>query len=179
MRLAEELFLNPRSGASHEAALTLFFVGWTFLLAGQVHRAEQAWSELRALAERTGQVRAQLVLSRADAELAVMRGQYQEVKRITERMRNRGEEAGIAGFARVFASAAEIRTGISLGIASQDLEHLISGAGEYYRDAWRCLGQAHLGLKQEAAAYWRTSWSCVMEWAGLKMKGALSPMPCI
>jgi tetratricopeptide (TPR) repeat protein len=152
IRLVEELLTNIIAMPSIPAASLLFFIGNNFLTVGQRQRAEEAWGELRAIAERTGPLRIQLLSSSADAHMAVMDGRFQDALAIVEKIRTRGKEAGITVSANVFSNAAEFRTRIYLGISLEALERMIVDEdSEWNRPVLRCLGSAHLGLKKEAS----------------------------
>lgn len=150
IRIAEELWASLRVGMKISAAATAVqWIGDAFLASGQRQRAEEVWSELRAFAERTGNVRLGHLSAGMDSVLALMDGRLEDVMDMAESIRTRGEEAGMAVSALLYSSLAGYRARFYLGLSLEDIERGLSGSG-VQGEPLLCLVQAHLGMKEEA-----------------------------
>jgi tetratricopeptide (TPR) repeat protein len=155
LHLAEELVEQSRTGA------TVLLLSWglwaiahTFLQFGQRRRAEDIMSEMRTLAERSGQPNLLILSMWSDAIMAIWDGRLEEAVAIRRRMLARGEELGIVEFATLWATWT-IPARAHLGDASLALEAVLQGARNLPRNLAGemtilfCL--AHLGRYAEVA----------------------------
>jgi serine/threonine protein kinase len=153
LRLAEELAEQPRHGVS---LLTLGWALWMmveiFLEYGQRRRAEDMLSELRTLAERSGQAYLLVGSMAQDARFATWDGRLEEAIAIRRHMRAHAEEMGILEYAATWASFM-LPARVHLGAADRALEANLRGSRNLTRNAGTdamivyCL--AHLGRYDE------------------------------
>jgi len=153
LRLAEELAEQPRHGVS---LLTLGWALWmmveTFLEYGQRRRAEDMLSEMRALAERSGQAYLLVGSMAQDARFAIWDGRLEEAIAMRRRMMARAEEMGILEYAATWASFM-LPARVHLGTADRALEANLRGSRNLPQNAGAagiivyCL--AHLGRYDE------------------------------
>jgi tetratricopeptide (TPR) repeat protein len=153
LRLAEELAEQPRHGVS---VLTLGWALWmmveTFLEYGQRRRAEDMLSEMRALAERSGQAYLLVGSMAQDARFAIWDGRLEEAIAIRRRMMAHAEEMGILEYAATWASFM-LPARVHLGAADRALEANLRGSRNLTQNAGAagmivyCL--AHLGRYDE------------------------------
>jgi tetratricopeptide (TPR) repeat protein len=155
LRLAEELVGQSRHGVNLlTLAWTLWFVVQTFLEFGQRQRAEEIMTEMKTLAERSGQPNL-LVLSMVnDAIMAIWDGRLEEAVAARRRILARAEELGTLEFAVVWTSWI-LRARVHLGNAGRALEANLQGSIDQLQNAATglmigfCL--AHLGRYAEVA----------------------------
>jgi tetratricopeptide (TPR) repeat protein len=86
-----------------------------FIVNGQRHRVEQVITEHREMTEHTGQHHDQMALMCFDIGLAVLDGRLEEALEIADRMSERGEQLGIAGYSQQLKVYVLIRPLIYLG----------------------------------------------------------------
>jgi len=104
LRLAEELAQQSRQGVNLVIlSVTLWTMVKTFLQFGQRRRAEDIMSEMKALAERTGQPHLIILSMLNDATLAIWDGRLEEAVAIHHHILARAEELGILEFAEIWA----------------------------------------------------------------------------
>jgi tetratricopeptide (TPR) repeat protein len=120
-----------------------------FLSSGQRQRAEEVFDELRALAQRSGNVVTLLASAALDSVLAVMDGRLEDIMDMSERIRTRGEEAGLAGLANMYSNYAAERARVYLGVSLEAREREIRRDPALMPEL--CLILAHLGRKEEAS----------------------------
>ena len=149
MRLAEELWKSPRLGVkAMNLGGALMNIGGVSLNSGQRKRAEEAWTELRNLAERTGYITQVFLSMGMDAILAVMDGRLDDAMDIVKRLLSLGKETGLAGVAFVYASHPNVRSRLHLSASLEELERdTPRGIPLYVPEL--CLVQSHLGRKKE------------------------------
>jgi DNA-binding CsgD family transcriptional regulator len=137
--LAEEFATRPRTGVSTRTlAMTLTWVGDSFLNRGRRRAAEAAWHDLTKLAEHSGQPIIQLNVLRTAAALATLDGRLEEALALGRRMLVLGDESGLPEYARIVASLTSQRALLYLGRADEALR--LS-----YSEQMRTLPLAHLG----------------------------------
>jgi tetratricopeptide (TPR) repeat protein/ribosomal protein L40E len=133
-----------------------FVIGNIFLDTGQRQRAEAAWNEVKAQAQRTGNVRLGLISATMDGILAIMDGRLEEAVGIAENIMVRGEEAGMVGIARVFSAVTGFRARLHLGVSLENQEIELRGFIEETKTKHHpslpqlCLVLAYLGRKDES-----------------------------
>jgi tetratricopeptide (TPR) repeat protein len=155
LRLAEELAEQPRHGVS---LLTLGWALWavveTFLQFGQRQRAEDMMSEVRTLAERSGQAYLLVGSMSQDQRMAVWDGRLEEAIAIRRRTMARAEEMGILQYAATWASLM-LPARVHLGAADRALEANLRGSRNLPQnvttDAMIVYCLAHLGRYDEVA----------------------------
>jgi eukaryotic-like serine/threonine-protein kinase len=149
IQLAEELWKSPRLGVkAMNLGSALMNIGGVSLNSGQRKRAEEAWTELRNLAERTGYITQVFLSMGMDAILAVMDGRLDDATDIVKRLLSLGKETGFAGVAFVYASHPNVRSRLHLGASLEELERdTPRGIPLYVPEL--CLVQSHLGRKKE------------------------------
>jgi tetratricopeptide (TPR) repeat protein len=149
IRLAEETWKSPRLGVSPlYLGHALMYIGGVYLSSGQRKRAEEVWTELHNLAERTGNYSQVFVSMGMDAILAVMDGRLDDVMDIVKRLRSLGKETGMAGIAHIYVSHPYVRSMLNLGTSLEELERdTPRGIPLYVPEL--CLVQSHLGRKEE------------------------------
>jgi tetratricopeptide (TPR) repeat protein len=149
-RLAEKLWVSsfiPRGIFGWGA---LYTIGGTFLSSGRRQQAEEAFDSLRVLAERSSNLRIWLQSKGMDAVLAVMDGRFEKALELVENLRARGEEAGVAIVASIYATHPKVRARLHLGAYLEALERdTPRGVLLYIPEL--CLVQAHLGRKKEVS----------------------------
>jgi tetratricopeptide (TPR) repeat protein len=151
VRLAEELIVSSRVGLNTATlGWTLLQIGNAFLALGQRQHAEEVWGELRANAERTGQINLWLISACCDAVLALMDGRLEDVTDMARRIRSRGEEAGVSQIANSYAGQADGRAWVYLATGLEALERRIRLLGSQL-EYLLCLVLSHLGRKEEAS----------------------------
>jgi tetratricopeptide (TPR) repeat protein/archaellum biogenesis ATPase FlaH len=151
IKLTEELWANrhnrPKGIFTLQASTGC---GGVFLSMGQRKRAEEDFDDLRVMTERTANIRYYLASAGMDAVLALMDGRLDDALEIAESIRTRGEEAGIAGVAGIYADHPSVRARIYFG---ESLEAIELGIPRGYplMLSELCLVQAHLGRKEEVS----------------------------
>jgi tetratricopeptide (TPR) repeat protein len=153
LRLAEELAEQPRHSVS---LLTLGWLLWTmvetFLEFGQRRRAEEMLSELRTLAERSGQPYLLVGSMAQDARMATWDGQLEEAIAIRRRIMARAEELGILEFAVIWSSWM-LTARVHLGNGDRALEAVLQGGRSFPENVASCAlilyCLAHLGRYDE------------------------------
>jgi len=155
IRLAEELAEQSRAGVSVLIlGVALWAIVQTFLEFGQRRRAEDIMSEMRTLAERSGQANLLMISMLNDAIVAICDGRLEEAIVIRRRMLTRGEELGISEFATAWATWI-IPARVHLGDAGRALESNLQGLRSFYQNLvgdmliLYCL--AHLGRYAEVS----------------------------
>ena len=140
LRLAEELMQTSRSGLDPTMlSVGLLFAGHGFLEAGLREPAEEAWHEHQSLAlpfEPAYYVMNSLQIS---GNLAYLDGRLEDGAKISESLRERGEELGHPEPAGILAGRFATRTLLHLGRAEEALQLQLEP------DAPRILCLAHLG----------------------------------
>jgi tetratricopeptide (TPR) repeat protein len=123
VRLTEELMASLRVGVNAiVAGPVLALAGGAFLVLGKRQRVEELWSELRAMAKRTGQFNLWLTSIAVDAVLTLMDGRLQEVIDVARLIYSRGEEAGVPGYTQRHATFSGYRARIYLGRSLEAFE---------------------------------------------------------
>jgi tetratricopeptide (TPR) repeat protein/archaellum biogenesis ATPase FlaH len=151
IRLAQEFWAKSRTGVKTRTTAGAFmYIGGVFLSSGQRQRAEEVFSELRVIAEHTGEIYHMFLSAGMDAVLALMDGRLNDTLGLAERIRTRGEEIGAVGAAGILATHPSVRTRIYLGTALEALERDIPRGVLLYVPEL-CLEQAHLGRKEEVS----------------------------
>jgi tetratricopeptide (TPR) repeat protein len=155
IRLAEELAEQSRAGVSVLIlGVALWAIVQTFLEFGQRRRAEDIMSEMRTVAERSGQANLLMISMLNDAIVAICDGRLEEAIVIRRRMLTRGEELGISEFATAWATWI-IPARVHLGDAGRALESNLQGLRSFYQNLvgdmliLYCL--AHLGRYAEVS----------------------------
>jgi tetratricopeptide (TPR) repeat protein len=153
LRLAEELVEQSRTGVN------VLLLGWglwgmmhTFLQFGQRHRAEDVMSEMRTLAERSGQAYIVVLSMLNDACMAAWDGRLEEALAIRRRTLARAEELGIFEYAALWGNTM-LRQRVHLGSAERALESVLHGSRNYPRSYANDIGilfcLMHLGRHAE------------------------------
>jgi len=125
LHLAEELLTSLRVGMNAIVAEGVFQeAGDIFLILGQRHRVEEIWSELGAMAKRTGQFDLLFLTDALNALLALMDGHLENVIEVARQIRSRGKEAAIPQRANMGAGLADYRARYYLGMHLEDLERI-------------------------------------------------------
>jgi len=130
-------------------------IGDIFLNSGHRQRAEEIWSEVKAQAERTGNIRLELISATMDAVLAGMDGRLEEALGMAESILVRGEETGLVGIGRVYSAISGFRVRLYLGMSLENQETELRGFLEEAQIKQHpslpqlCLVLAHLGNKRE------------------------------
>jgi eukaryotic-like serine/threonine-protein kinase len=161
IRLAEELWLAPRSGVSgFFLALALTMIGNMFLTVGQRQSAEEVYDKLRQLATRTRNFFIWTQSMNADGILALMDGRFEDVMEIDVRIRSRGEETGTQASADMYANTistmALVHTGASLkGYTRNQIDMIlatpVNGMSVVPGTSFAAVWLASVGRKEEAA----------------------------
>jgi tetratricopeptide (TPR) repeat protein len=149
LRLAEELMASSRAGIrlrSHVPGLLSLWV--VFFEWGQRQRAEEAWRELRELAERSGTVFTTIISVFGDVFWAIMDGRLEEAVQTAQGMLTRGEELGVAEWAASGAGVFSLRPWLLLGKAGEAHQFITTSFPLPHAQAL-CL--AYLGRNNEAA----------------------------
>ena len=156
IRLAEELLGSSKAGV-HLSLISfgLQMAGHSLLALGRRDRAEEVWSEIRAIAKRTGQFSLSRTSEALDALLKLMDGLLEEVLDIVRSIRIRGKEAGVPLSANIGASLAGYRARIFLSRSLEANERGLRGAAgpddRLGAHALLCLVLAHLGRNDEVS----------------------------
>jgi tetratricopeptide (TPR) repeat protein len=162
VQLVEELLAGPRAGVNATGS-AIHHAGSSFLAVGKRQRAEEVWSELRAMAKRTGHFNLWLSSTAMDATLTLMDGRLEDAVNMTEYIRSHGEEAGLSQLTHILANLVEQRARIYLGrnlegirdfLQRDCLERAIPGASDGYKRAASlplCLLLAHMGRNDEVS----------------------------
>jgi tetratricopeptide (TPR) repeat protein len=153
LRLAEELAGQPRHGVSLVTlGWTLWTMAETFLEYGQRRRAEDMLSEMRTLAERSGQAYLLVGSMAQDARFAIWDGRLEEAIAIRRRVMAHAEEMGILQYAATWASWIVLAR-VHLGAADRALEANLRGSRDLTQnpgaDAMIVYCLAHLGRYDE------------------------------
>jgi len=155
LHLAEELAEQSRTGV---AVLSLSWGLWaiahTFLQFGQRRRAEDIMSEMRTLAERSGQANLRIISMLNDAIMAIWDGRLEEAVTIRRRTLSRAEELGVLEYAGVWG--APILLGrVHLGNAGRAFQSTLQNSRNfpksYVNDIPVLFCLAHLGRYAEVA----------------------------
>jgi len=155
LHLAEELAEQSRHGVNF-LILTwvLWFIVHTFLQFGQRRRAEDVMTEMKTLAERSGQPNLLILSMLNDAIMAIWDGRLEEAVAIRRRTMARAEELGILEFAAIWTSWV-LPAQVHLGNAGRALELVLQGSRNLPQNVGAemmilfCL--AHLGRYAEVA----------------------------
>jgi ATP/maltotriose-dependent transcriptional regulator MalT len=154
-RMAEELWKSALPAGEIWALQPIVVIGDAFLVSGERQRAEEAWSEVKAQAERTGNVRLGLISATMDSILTLMDGHLEKALDIVESIMTRGEEAGLVGIALVYSSLVGLRVRVYLGASLEAHETALRDLLEETKIKRHpslpqlCLVLAHLGRKEE------------------------------
>jgi tetratricopeptide (TPR) repeat protein/archaellum biogenesis ATPase FlaH len=148
-RLGEELWAGSHAGMNVSTSYLPFWIGDALLIMGRRKSAEEVWGELRALAERTGNIHPWVISKAVDAALAVMDGRFEDAMEIDKSIRARGEEAGLSALTHVFALSG-IRARLCLGASLEgfELEVLPKTISEA---AVGCLAHTQLGHREKVS----------------------------
>ncbi|HEY96932.1 MAG TPA: tetratricopeptide repeat protein, partial [Dehalococcoidia bacterium] len=149
MRLGEELWAGSHAGLNVVTSYALYWIIWASLMMGRRKFAEEVLSELRTIAERTGQITPRLMSASVDTALAVMDGCLEEAMDMAKSMRARGEEAGVSTLAHVLASPGH-RAQLYLGTSLETIGREIP-LGPMEEIIVPYLAQAFLGQKEEVS----------------------------
>ncbi|MGA3094797.1 MAG: hypothetical protein ABSD79_05400, partial [Dehalococcoidales bacterium] len=127
LHVAEELVASSRAGV-RPVTLTvgLWMASAVFLQWGQRHRAEEAWHDVKELAERSGHVYLLLLSAMFDGILAAVDGRLDEGEKISRLIMTLGEEVGITVLANALAFASCHRTWLFLGKAEETLKFVMA-----------------------------------------------------
>jgi tetratricopeptide (TPR) repeat protein/archaellum biogenesis ATPase FlaH len=150
MRLAEELWASSRVGLSIKFSAWPQWIGDVFLALGQRQRAEEVFSELRVMAQRTRIITLEVISAAMDAVLAVMDGRLENAIDMAESIRTHGKEASIAGIANIYSDHPIVRSQVYLGVSLEAREREIP-RGIPIVAQHLCLVLAHLGRKEEVS----------------------------
>jgi tetratricopeptide (TPR) repeat protein len=153
LQLAEEVARGPRTGVNLQVFgwNTLNQLGHAFLVSGQRQRAEQAWGELRDLAERSRHVNIQIVSMAHNAILAFMDGHLEDAVKISRQIRARGAEVDMPVFIGMWEAVGDLPqrylgyTGDTLQQRYREWEEL-----QILNPARRAFVMARLGRHTEA-----------------------------
>jgi len=155
LRLAEELIERSRHGVNFLIlAMVLSFIVHTFLEFGQRRRAEDIMTEMRTLADRSGQPNLLILSMVNDAIMAIWDGRLEEAMEMRRHIMARAEELNITEFATVWSTWV-LPGRVHLGDAGQALEIRLRGARSLPENVagemviLYCL--AHLGRYTEVA----------------------------
>jgi tetratricopeptide (TPR) repeat protein len=100
LQLANELSGRSREGVPvRTVGGGLMAMGWVFLEHTMRERVEECFSELRVLAQRTGQAHLLLYVLWADALVAVLDGRLEEAVEISRQIQVRGNELNLSEYA--------------------------------------------------------------------------------
>jgi hypothetical protein len=158
--LAEEVQASPLAGlkVTRISATSMWGVIAAsfnvFLIFGQRHKAEEIFKNLRTSAQRSENINLVMQSATAEAVLATLDGRLEDAVSIAESIRARGEEAGIAGAARVYEALAGKRALVYLGTSLEALERELRSElheGVVQSEIQFCLVLALLGKKEEAS----------------------------
>jgi tetratricopeptide (TPR) repeat protein len=154
LRLAEELAGQSRAGVNLGVLVpALWCLVHTFLEFGQRRRAEDVMTEMRRLAEHSGQAHMIIESMLNEAHMAIWDGRLEEAVAIRRRILARAEELGILEFATLWASWI-LRARMHLGEAGRALESVLQGSRSMPRnvgnDNTNLLCLAHLSRHAEA-----------------------------
>ena len=128
MLLAEVLMKGSHIGVNPViTGQVLETAGHAFLTLGMRQRAEEAWSEFRALAKRIGVFTVWLGSTTMDTLLLLMDGHLEEVMDRVRLIRSRGEEAEVPILASNQASLFGFRARFYLGRPLEAFERCASG----------------------------------------------------
>ena len=124
--------------------IALAWIGRTMLNSGRRERAEEFYNEAKQLAERSGQGNLVLISMMIDGIFAMLDGRFEEVESINRQITERGEELGLAEYARLCAGWSRQRCELLLGKAAE--------FPEYYPETniHRVLYLVHIGHDNEA-----------------------------
>jgi tetratricopeptide (TPR) repeat protein len=156
LHLAEELLTSLRVGMNAIVAEGVFQeAGDIFLILGQRHRVEEIWSELGAMAKRTGQFDLLFLTDALNALLALMDGHLENIIEVARQIRSRGKEAAIPQRANMGAGLADYRARYYLGMHLEGLERInrafVLTQPQRQPTALLCLTLAHRRQKEEAS----------------------------
>jgi len=136
LRLAEELAEQSRHGVNlYISTWALWSMVQTFLEFGQRRRAEDIMSEMKTMAERSGQPNLIILSMVNDAIMAIWDGRLEEAVGIRRRALARAEELDILEFAGIWTSWI-LPARVYLGDAGRPLESVLQGS----RNAPRNIG---------------------------------------
>jgi len=128
LRLAEELEEQPRQGVNLVILSTgLWGMVNTFLQFGHRRRAEEIMSEMKILAERSGQPNMVISSMLNDTVMAIWDGRLEEALAMRRRVLSRASQLGITEFAGIWSSAV-LRARVHLGDAGRALESNLQGS---------------------------------------------------
>jgi tetratricopeptide (TPR) repeat protein/ribosomal protein L40E len=156
LRLAEELTKQSRNGVSFLILMpTLWVMMEMFAEFGQRQRAEEVMTEIRTMAERSGQAYMIIMSMLNDAVLAIWDGRLEEAVAVRRRAVTRAEELDITEYAAFWTAWEVLRAGVYLGDAGRALKARLEGS----RGASQNVGTktmilfclAHLGRYDEVA----------------------------
>jgi len=115
-QVAAEAIHWPRDGVNARTlGTTLALAGLVLLDGGQRKTAEQAWNDLKELAERTADPTVGMNVMMTDSWEAQLEGDLEEAARIGEQMIIHGEEHGSPRFGRRIGTDVRIRPLVWLG----------------------------------------------------------------
>jgi len=158
LRLAEEFMARPRAGAGMKSLTTaLIRICYAFLDSGQRQRAEEVASEVRILAERTGQANILLLSMFLDSIFVVLDGHLEDAMETSRRIAARGRRLGLVEFGLVHAGLAGLRPRLHLGVAEGTLRRIAQSQASLPN---RVLCLAYLGQDAEVT---KTLYQLVLE----------------
>ena len=149
LRLAEELANTPHTGINMITLGTaLFHMGSTFLEAGNRQRAEEFFSEIRELSEKSSHPNLKLLAMRGDLFLTTLDGRLDKAVEISQNMQSSGDELGLSEFASVAAAYFSLTPHIHTGRFEEayKLAQLLPSPPSQVASAF-CL--AHMGRNEE------------------------------
>jgi len=151
LQLAEEMRKKPRTGVSlMTAGSGIFFMIHALLESGQRQRTEELVEELKAIAERSGQVNTLGLALAAEGILATVDGRLEEAVKIGQRVRDIYREMGLDIYVAVVEGITSGPARLLMGEA-EELQALYDSVGAE-STPWYALILASLGRNSEAIA---------------------------
>ena len=148
LHLAQELTKASRAGVSlRELVAALPLIADVFISWGQRMRAKEICDELRDLAQHTGQVFSLLVSMVLDTIFTTLDGCLEDAVKMSQDIRDRGEELGLSEFAIMLAGVAGLRPYLHLGKVDDALR--VTDAPQFLTIPARPLPLAHAGRDSE------------------------------
>jgi tetratricopeptide (TPR) repeat protein len=134
----------------------LYVLGGVFLSSGNRKRAEEAWSKLKDLTERTSLIQSRLLSLTTDSLLHLLDGRLEETLALSDQIRIIGEESGLFDISLLYMRAGGMRAHLYKGISPENLEKWHPGfmtQDELWVEARKCLMLAHWGENEKARVY--------------------------
>jgi tRNA A-37 threonylcarbamoyl transferase component Bud32/tetratricopeptide (TPR) repeat protein len=116
LKMAEELALKSRVGVSTRMqSIALLIIGQILLESGQRRRAEEFYSQVKELAERSGQTISVISSMGKDSTMATLDGNLEQAAANAEAMRTRGEQLGLIQVTGPFSCVSSFMALLHLG----------------------------------------------------------------